>query len=659
MRRVVILFVNVAEKERNNYLCGSEKLNIMSTETTTYNEETTVQFHLAEGTVLQSGRYRITRFIDSGGFGCTYEAEHPQLGRVAIKEFFPKTFCNREASGHVTVGTHNNRELVAKLKSKFIREAKTIYALHHPNIVHVSDVFEENDTAYYVMDYIDGRSLGKVDKLPEAKALEYILQVCDALKYLHSQSILHLDLKPANIMIDSNDTAILIDFGVSKQYDEVAGENTSTLLGYTEGYAPLEQVNRSVREFFPSTDIYALGATLYKLLSGVTPASATCRASGEGELQPLPSGVSAKTRKAIDNAMILNKNQRTQSVDKFLADLGGKSVVSGGGKVKNGKKSRKGWLWVLIGALLVIAVGTLFLLNREEVPTPTEEVLTPTEEAPTPIKKAPAPERQGWGAFPLYGDVSKVICKEDGVIDGIYYFNANGDVSKSEYYNSAGELDWRYTYRYDSAGNLIEMLAYDSDGELWSRDIYRYDSAGNQIERVEYNSAGELESRWTYAYDSAGNLIEELKYNSAGELEDKLTRHYDSAGKLIEELEYGSDGELEEKFTCRYDSAGNRIEWYAEMFGCGWSWKSTCRYDSAGKLIEELGYNSDGELEEKLTYRYDSAGNKIERLGYNSDGELDSRCTYRYDSAGNRIEELYYYPDDERESRYTYKIEYR
>ncbi len=527
----------------------------MSTETTTYNEEATVQFHLAEGTVLQSGRYRITRFIDSGGFGCTYEAEHPQLGRVAIKEFFPKTFCNREISGHVTVGTHNNRELVAKLKSKFIREAKTIYGLHHPNIIHVSDVFEENDTAYYVMDYIDGRSLGKVDKLPEAKALEYIRQVCDALKYLHSQSILHLDIKPANIMIDGNDTAILIDFGVSKQYDEVAGENTSTLMGYTEGYAPLEQMNRSVREFFPSTDIYALGATLYKLLSGVTPASATCRASGEGELQSLPSGVSSKTRKAVDNAMILNKNQRTQSVDKFLADLGGKSVVSGGGKVKNGKKSRKWWIWVLICALLAIAVGTLFLLNREEAPTPTEEVLTPTEEvltpseeAPTPIKKAAAPERQGWDEFPLYGDVAKVTGKYNGVVAEIYYFNANGDVSKYEDY-SDGELDERDTYRYDSAGNLIEEMGYSSSGKLYRRKTYRYDSAGNMIEMVWYHSSGELRNKDTYRYDYAGNMIESMQYNSSGELDLRGAYRYDSAGNQIEALKYDSDGELGNRYT--------------------------------------------------------------------------------------------------------------
>ena len=281
---------------------------------------------LSVNSFLQGGKYRIVRYISSGGFGCTYEAEHVLLGkRVAIKEFFVKDFCNRdEHTCQVTVGTESKKGLVEKLRKKFIDEARALSGLHHPGIVSVSDVFEENGTAYYVMDYINGCSLSDLVRregpLNESRALGYIRQVCAALSYVHAHGRLHLDIKPGNIMIDQEGNAILIDFGASKQYDECGGENTSTLMGRTPGYAPLEQLGNDVVKFLPATDIYAVGATLYKLLTGVTPLSANRLASGES-LPPLPAQVSAATRKAVETAMCLNKMQRPQNVDEFVCLL--------------------------------------------------------------------------------------------------------------------------------------------------------------------------------------------------------------------------------------------------------------------------------------------------------------------------------------------------
>lgn len=282
--------------------------------------------NLPVNTLLQGGKYKIVRFISSGGFGCTYEAEHVMLEKqVAIKEFFVKDFCNRdEATAHVTVGTLSKKGLVEKLRRKFVDEAKALCRLQHPGIVRVSDVFEENGTAYFVMDYIDGRSLGDIVKedgpLSEGRALKYIREVVEALQYVHDHNRLHLDLKPNNVIIDDKDHAVLIDFGASKQYDEQDGENTSTLLGKTPGYAPLEQMGNDVVKFMPATDIYALGATFYKLLTGITPPSANLLASGE-ELEPFPPVISTSTRKAIASSMELNKNKRPQTVQAFCAIL--------------------------------------------------------------------------------------------------------------------------------------------------------------------------------------------------------------------------------------------------------------------------------------------------------------------------------------------------
>lgn len=284
--------------------------------------------YLRNDTFLQGGKYRILRHISSGGFGNTYEGIHTVFeNRVAIKEFFPKMFCNRdENTSHITVATSGNKELVDKLRKKFVEEAKAIFKMTHPNIVKVHDIFDENSTAYYVMDYIDGQSLGDIvndrGAMPETEALDYIRQVADALKYVHSLNRLHLDIKPGNVMVSKNGHATLIDFGASKHYDSTSGDNTSTLMGVnTRGYAPVEQTTQGFTKFSPATDIYALGATLYKLLSGITPPDATLLMAKEATILPLPDGITTVTSNAVRKAMSLIRADRPQSIDAFVALL--------------------------------------------------------------------------------------------------------------------------------------------------------------------------------------------------------------------------------------------------------------------------------------------------------------------------------------------------
>ena len=288
--------------------------------------------HLPIGTLLRGGRYEILRYISSGGFGCTYEARDTafrnKVRTVAIKEFFVRDFCNRDTlSNSVVVGTLSKKELFEKLRNKFIDEAEALFELQHTNIVRVTDKFEENETAYYVMDYIDGKPLSAIiDKkgyLSEPEALGYIRQVAAALDFVHKHNRLHLDVKPQNIMIDGEGRAVLIDFGVSKQYDEASGENTSTIIGHTPGYAPLEQSGHSFVKFNAATDIYSLGATLYKSLTGTTPVEAVLRASDENlNILHLPTSVSKHVRHAINQAMLINRGSRPQSIAEFLELLG-------------------------------------------------------------------------------------------------------------------------------------------------------------------------------------------------------------------------------------------------------------------------------------------------------------------------------------------------
>ena len=283
---------------------------------------------LRPGTVLHAGTYRIIKFLSKGGFGCTYLAEHLLLEeRVAVKELFLSEWCNRDDSGTISVAVTSKVRMVERLHRKFIDEAKAQRRMNHPGVIKVSDVFEENGTAYYVMDYIDGESLkDRMRRLghgmSEAEALGYIRQVADALAYVHSTGRLHLDIKPGNIMVDRDGHAILIDFGVSKQYEAESGENHSTLLGVTPGYSSPEQKSGEMKHFSPASDIYSLGATLFNLLTGKVIPTTDLRISGE-PLPPLPADITPATRQAIEAALQLEKTRRPQSISEFLEILDG------------------------------------------------------------------------------------------------------------------------------------------------------------------------------------------------------------------------------------------------------------------------------------------------------------------------------------------------
>lgn len=247
-----------------------------------------------------------------------------------------KEWCERDAStSRVTLGTAGSSDTVSRFREKFMKEARNISRLNHPNIVRIHDVFEENGTAYYVMDYAEGGSLADLVKrkgcLSEADATRYILQVADALQYIHAQNMAHLDVKPANILLNERGEAILIDFGLSKQYDATSGGQTSTTpVGISEGYAPMEQYCQGgVSEFSPETDIYSLGATFFKLLTGKTPPTASDIFEDGIPVQELKSrGVSQSAITIITQAMEPRRKQRLKDVKVFIQGLKGEVLNS-------------------------------------------------------------------------------------------------------------------------------------------------------------------------------------------------------------------------------------------------------------------------------------------------------------------------------------------
>ena len=281
---------------------------------------------------LQNKKYKIERVLGQGGYGITYKAIMKEtvsgsLGNmevdvpVAIKEFFMKDTCEREeGTGKITVPSQGSRALVELYRKKFVKEAKNLAQMNHPHIVKVVDVFEENNTVYYVMQYLNGGSLSDYVKqhgaLDEAIAIKYIQQIGSALEYMHQKHICHYDVKPTNILLDDKGGAMLIDFGISKGYTEEGHQTSSTPVGISAGYAPLEQYQQSLQDFSPATDVYGLAATLFYLLTGKNPPEASI-VLNEG-IGDKSIGISDTVWHAIEQGMNPRKKDRVQTVSEFL-----------------------------------------------------------------------------------------------------------------------------------------------------------------------------------------------------------------------------------------------------------------------------------------------------------------------------------------------------
>lgn len=295
---------------------------------------------LAIGTILhgEAYDYKIMDVLGQGTFGITYKAKVEMkgaLGRldsnmyVAVKEFFMKEVNGRENSS-VTSGSTSNGGLFYYYRDKFEREARNLSTLSHPNIVKVLEAFHANGTTYYSMEYIDGISLDKKiaqspqGRMPLTEAIETLKQISAAIAFMHSRNMLHLDVKPGNVMIRKDGTAVLIDFGLSKQYTSDGEPESSTKVGAgTPGYAPIEQASYHEGKGFPTMmDVYALGGTLFKMLTVQRPPEAS-EILNEGfptdSLRQL--FIPDNIVNSISKAMAPLKKDRWQTVDEFVKHL--------------------------------------------------------------------------------------------------------------------------------------------------------------------------------------------------------------------------------------------------------------------------------------------------------------------------------------------------
>lgn len=324
---------------------------------------------LQPGTTLNGGKYIIEKKIGEGGFGITYKAVQTGLYRaVCIKEYFLAGRCVRNTQAKTVQLQGVSEEKYEKFRQAFVKEAQTVATLHHPNIVEVIDIFDENNTSYMVMTFIEGRTLQSIvdtkGPLSYPDAVNYMAQVTSAVEYIHQHNILHRDIKPENIMVTADYKAILIDFGSAREFEQDKTQMHTSML--THGYAPPEQYTANSRKG-SYTDIYALGATLYFILTGRVPLEAAARLTEQlVEPKHLNPSIPPEANQTIMKAMRLKTEERYQRVQDFMDDL--QNVHHGVPKIEKDKtpqsktnvKLRLLWIIapavVLLGCIVAISV---------------------------------------------------------------------------------------------------------------------------------------------------------------------------------------------------------------------------------------------------------------------------------------------------------------
>lgn len=286
---------------------------------------------LPTGTILLK-QYRIEHILGQGGFGITYLANDIRLNQhVAIKEFLPSELAARDKNKSIHPKSIKQEESFEKFKKRFLREAQTLARFKHPNMARVQNYFEENGTAYFVMEYEEGESLGNLLKekiqFSKAEILNFLIPLLEGLAIVHDSGIIHRDIKPDNIYLRTDGSPVLLDFGAASY---VSGQSKTVTTLLTPGYAPFEQYLSDAKEQGPWTDIYSLGAVVYQAITGIIPTESSRRyyALSEQHDDPLPSVTELGKPHfddaflyAIEQSLLVKSKDRPQSAKQWMAML--------------------------------------------------------------------------------------------------------------------------------------------------------------------------------------------------------------------------------------------------------------------------------------------------------------------------------------------------
>lgn len=436
---------------------------------------------LKKDQTLCNGKYRIEKILGSGSFGITYLATAKFItqgnlgqmeveGKVAIKEFFMSEVNARKEDGSLVEGSIGS--VFTYYRKKFRNEAENLSKLCHPNIVEVCDVFDENNTTYYVMKFLEGQNLDDYIKqqgrIEEQEAISITNDIGGALVYMHSMKILHLDIKPKNIMRTNDGKYYLIDFGLSKQFTDAGEPESSTSIGFgTPGYAPIEQTEYMKDGLFPATlDVYALAATLFKMLSGVRPPEATYILNEGFPIEQLTAvGISDHICFTLEKGMSPVRKQRYQTIEAFLKGFAYTEIEeitiitpipiqkpeSESESVPNPKPKSWKWLftdspfWRWISVIIAIAALSIIIYYNMNKPELASALTDPETVEVVREKLSETVTDMSWDS-PLGKAIYSGAVQPDSVVNNKFIPHGKGHakITSGEYAGCvyAGEFNW-------------------------------------------------------------------------------------------------------------------------------------------------------------------------------------------------------------------------
>ncbi len=550
---------------------------------------------------ILNGRYIIGRTLGAGGFGITYVGYDLKLNsKVAIKEYYMSGGVSRTRSLTVVPTDKTNEAPFNKGKERFLDEAKVLAQfIDEPNIVNVRDYFEENGTAYIVMEFLDGEDLTHYARKHGRLSFDEVLALLEpammALDKVHKKGLIHRDISPSNLMLLKDGRVKVLDFGTARTQSVLGEKSLSIML--KPGYAPEEQY-RTHGQQGPWTDVYAMSATFYRLLTGKTPPTSTDRMFEDRIELPSALGVKITPQQeaALMRGLAVRSTDRIQSMEELAKCLTGERRLR---KAKKAMSWRKAAAAVL--ALAVVSGAAYAIVNSG----------AKTKAAAAAVTGTSAPKANK--------------AKDSGEDDGEYVLEDKYKLVRETQTNSDGMVTNEREYEYDDHGRTTHTV--------FSYYIEDY-STGERTLSSEYEFYNE--------YDEDGNLTYRKYISSSGGTdgdvsitESNYEYEFDENGDMSKQYEYDAGHNLVGWTEYEYEPCGTQYEYYPDGSLKGFYKSYSIDNDDGGFTHYYDGYDAGGSMESSSITTYDSDGNRIKYQYYSgSDNVLISEENYTYDSEG-------------------------
>lgn len=615
-------------------------------------------YALPAGTILR-GKYVLGLPLGQGGFGITYIGWEVAAGRkVAIKEYFPSGQVGRSQEKGKTqliwYSTEEARYARGDGLDAFLREARKMYKVSRiPQVVNVLEVFEENATAYIVMDFIQGENLKdrvkRTGPMSWKEAKEIFLPVAEAMAKVHREGLIHRDISPDNLIIQPDGTVRILDLGAAKDLSISTG--ASSMQVAKSGFSPLEQYTQQGGSG-TWTDVYALAATMYYAITGKLPPSAVDRLAEDTlqwedpHLAALPENVAV----AMQMAMVLNRNNRTQTMEDFIEGLGGKqepetNTAQGSDtpqadqeprekavlpkpvdQKKASKKKIPKWCAAAVLGLCMAVFGWAFAYNQT---TDTQTASSPEDSRVTVASPSESSQPAQSSIKNDYGFDEETLALIDAGTKDVYvysdgsfvelYFNKKDQERCRVFFDKDENVKLVCAADYDKNGNMTEHRVYDGDQKLMWKDTWAYNKNGDVTEQHYVDGNNRVQRYILRKYDSKGRQVSGICKNTSNEVIWESSFTHDM-----------KEGKTHSMVTVKY-------------------WDGTSRWedlDGDGNLIQTALKDAQGNLTGFYQYKYNSSGQEIQCIGYNGNREIDCQWEYTYEGELMTKESYESYGDD-------------